>query len=221
MSETRGQDRGSWEWQVIAKVSEMSGKSLWMPAHNRAVDWAGFDTDAFFATQHAAGTSPEDAAILAIVEMARKGTLASRDKAMEFPQRPKDGSGKPLGMDPRRAAGSYLVVQMDWLVATYDPGYYLSLQEVLDDVLDRKVRDELDFPWDEDFAIWRDGRLVAIYHQRQQGEVKAITRFDEAGDDSGGSRHPIRPGWPTHQQWVDSGKGPLWYDPSNPENPVN
>jgi hypothetical protein len=97
-------------------------------------------------------------------------------------------------------------------------GYYRSTNHIVADLLDRVNREDVSDIWGEDYVIWRDGRVMAAIHQRRNDEAKNVTLFNDPGNDPGAAHHSPLPGWPTYEQWIESSKGPLWYEPSNYQN---
>jgi hypothetical protein len=134
-----------------------------------------------------------------------------------FPPRPVNPkTGKPCGPDVGDAV-YYEVCQHDATVAAYHSVYYRSIKAVVADLLERMERQEIEGPWGSDYVVWRSGRVMAVIHQKMTGKQTKVDLFREPRNDPGRPR-PY-PGWPTYEHWVASGRGPLWYDPSNPENP--
>jgi hypothetical protein len=136
-----------------------------------------------------------------------------------LPPPPQYPNGDRMGPDARSSySGYYLVTQQDEVLSAYNSIYYRSTNHIVADLLDRVNREDVSDIWGEDYVIWRDGRVMAAIHQRRNDEAKNVTLFNDPGNDPGAAHHSPLPGWPTYEQWVESSKGPLWYDPSNYQN---
>jgi hypothetical protein len=107
-------------------------------------------------------------------------------------------------------AGVYLVIQRGDVVAIYNGVYFRSTNEVVAD-LEQLIRAGLAGVWSDDYAIWCDGRIMAVIHQPMGGQEQRLYLFNEPRNDpiAGRSIDPM-PAWPTYEEWVAAGRGDLW-----------
>jgi hypothetical protein len=146
--------------------------------------------------------------------------MADKDSYAIFPAYPDDKFGRAMAKVAGYASGYYRVVNETALAAVYNSIYYRSVGEVIADLMDRIKTEEVGGKWGADFAIWTDGRILAVLHEPWEGEQLKVVRFTEEDNDPGGTHHAYARGWPTREQWIESGRGPLWFDGDNPENPA-
>ncbi len=147
--------------------------------------------------------------------------MADEDSLAIFPAFPDDKLGQAMAKFGSYASGYYRVVNETALAAVYNSIYYHSVGEVIADLLERIKTEEVKGKWGSDFAIWTDGRILAVLHEPWEGEQLKVVRFTEENNDPGGAHHAHMRGWPTRDQWLASGKGPLWFDENNPDNPTD
>ncbi len=171
----------------------------------------------------AEGMTTEEAAERIIASMARLGVFRKKVTWAVFPTPPRFPNGKSMEIYDGEQGGYYHVFNEGELAAAYNLMYFHSVEEVIIDLLDRIKTEEVKGKWGSDFVIWFSGRVLAVLHEPMVGTRLQVVRFTEERNDPGspGPHHIHRPGWPTYEQWVDSGKGPLWYDEHNRENPVD
>ncbi len=136
-----------------------------------------------------------------------------------FPEPPTRPDGRPAPQSPKLGYWGryYLVICETEIVAAYNPSYFPSTKEVVSDLLMRIGNGEIDIMGD--FAVWGHGRLMAVSHQKMNSQICDMTIFGDPRNDIAFAGTGYFPGWPTRKQWVESGKGPLWYDRDNPKNP--
>jgi hypothetical protein len=137
-----------------------------------------------------------------------------------YPEPPRRPDGRSMGPDPERTSGFYEVINVADRAAAYSSIYYWFVGEVIADLLDRLKSDEVKGKWGQDFVIWRDGRILAVLHEPMDDEQVKVHLFNEDRNDPGGTDHRHLPGWPTREQWIERGRGDLWFDRDNPENPA-
>ena len=106
--------------------------------------------------------------------------------------------------------GVYLVMQKGDVVVAYNPVYFRSINEVVRDLLDL-IKSGLEGPWGEDYVVWCSSRVMAVIHQLMDEPRQQVVLFnDPRNDPIEGRAVPAWPHWPTHDQWVERGRGDLW-----------
>jgi hypothetical protein len=106
--------------------------------------------------------------------------------------------------------GVYLVMQKGDVVVAYNPVYFRSINEVVRDLLDL-IKAGLEGPWGEDYVVWCSSRVMAVIHQLMDEPRQRVVLFnDPRNDPIEGRMVPPWPQWPTHDEWVQSGRGDLW-----------
>ena len=65
--------------------------------------------------------------------------------------------------------------------------------------------------WSDDYAVWCDGRIMAVIHRSMDREEQKLILFNESQSDPIARRaiDPM-PYWPTYEEWVERGRGDLW-----------
>jgi hypothetical protein len=124
-----------------------------------------------------------------------------------------------MALPVEKYSGYYEVVQGTHRVVAYDSRYFRSIREVVAD-LTGLIEGDLGRPAaGDDYVVWWAGRVLAVYHLHMDDEGKRLVFFDDPRNDprSDGPT-PTWPGWPTYEQWVAGGKGPLTYDPEAARN---
>lgn len=211
---------GTWAWELAGFVFGRIGK---VPPIDYGPDTSPApdeDLDRQVVKWFGEGMIPEEASERTILLMSQLGLLRPAREFFVVPEPPRRPDGRSMGFDPSRAGGFYRVFHDADLIAAYNAVYFYSVDEVLVDLIDR-IRAEGDKrSGRDDFAVWRDGRLLAAIHGPVDGDDKKIVRFTEERNDPGGTDHRCLPGWPTRGQWIESGRGSLWFDRLNPENPA-
>jgi hypothetical protein len=106
-------------------------------------------------------------------------------------------------------SGVYRVMQAAELVAVYNPVYFLSIKEVVADLI-HVIRADPDWEsFDDDYVVWCNQspgeRVLAVLQWRAEKQKQRITVFPEKR-----YRCPPWPHWPTYDEWVASGRGDLW-----------
>jgi hypothetical protein len=140
-------------------------------------------------------------------------------KVIYRPEQPTAPDGTRLGWDAANFSGYYKVVQGTTLVVAYDTCYFRTINEVVSDLLDLIAKGLAGPEAGEDFAVWWEGRLLAVYHQHVDDDGKQVALFnDPRNDPVAGREVPTWPGWPTYEEWVAGGKGPLTFDPEAARN---
>jgi hypothetical protein len=133
---------------------------------------------------------------------------------IERPTPPSGKEGKRLhGFDPS-LSGAWLITRGAELVAVYNPFYYLTPEEIVADFVEIiRVQDDWEFG-DADYVLWKSTST------RDRYWIRATIRWRP---DAGGQRvefYEVKadryvaatpwPGWPTREQWIESGRGDLW-----------
>lgn len=134
---------------------------------------------------------------------------ASQRQVIYRPKPPVSEDGKSWGAGMEHLSGVYRVIQAADLVAVYNPVYFLSVKEVVADLVEllRADPDRQDF--DDDYVVWCNQspgeRVLAVVQWRAQKRNQRVTIFKE-------KRHRFSPWphWPTYGEWVASGRGDLW-----------
>lgn len=134
---------------------------------------------------------------------------AGQPDVLDRPQPPPHPKG-PRAWGLEHIEGAYLVMQKGDLVAVYNPVYFRTTNEVVADLLEL-VAGGLEGPWGDDYVIWCSSRVMAVVHQLMDEPRHQVVLFNDPRNDPNESRPPSRwPGWPSHDEWVASGRGPLW-----------
>jgi hypothetical protein len=116
----------------------------------------------------------------------------------------------PSGWGLEHLDGVYLVMQKGDIVIAYNPVYFRSINEVVRDLLDL-IKAGLEGPWGEDYVVWCSSRVMAVIHQLMNEPRQRVVLFnDPRNDPIQGRTVPPWPYWPTHDEWVESGRGDLW-----------
>ena len=125
------------------------------------------------------------------------------------PQPPTSPEGDSWGRGMECLSGVYRVMQAGDLVAVYNPVYFLSIKEVVADLIDL-IRSDPDWKdFDDDYVVWCNQspgeRVLAVLQWRAAKHSQRITIFKE-------KRQPAAPWphWPSYEEWVASGRGELW-----------
>jgi hypothetical protein len=106
--------------------------------------------------------------------------------------------------------GVYLAMQKGDVVVAYNPVYFRSINEVVRDLLDL-IKGGLEGPWGEDYVVWCSSRVMAVIHQLMDEPRQQVVLFnDPRNDPTEGRAVPPWPRWPTHDEWVERGRGDLW-----------
>jgi len=106
-------------------------------------------------------------------------------------------------------SGVYRVMQAAELVAVYNPVYFLSIKEVVADLINL-IRADADWDsFDDDYVVWCNQspgeRVLAVVQWRAVKHKQRVTIFQELR-----IRCKPWPHWPTYDEWVASGRGDLW-----------
>ncbi len=125
------------------------------------------------------------------------------------PEPPASPDGKSWGAGMEHLSGIYRVMQAGDLVAVYNPVYFLSINEVVADLVN-VIRADPDWElFDDDYVVWCNQspgeRVLAVLQWRADKQDQRVTIFKE-------KRHRFQPWphWPTYEEWVASGRGDLW-----------
>jgi hypothetical protein len=107
-------------------------------------------------------------------------------------------------------AANFAVMQRGDLVALYNGVYFRSTNEVVADFLEL-LQAGLAGVWSDDYVIWCDGLIMAVIHRSMDREDQKLVLFNEPGNDPiNGRIIAAMTGWPTLEEWVESGRGDLW-----------
>jgi hypothetical protein len=108
----------------------------------------------------------------------------------------------------------------------YNPFYFNNIKEIVGDLIDLIRSGELEpFNDFEDYAIWNRGRLLAMIHSIKDFDSEDMKRYIHFFNEDGNQVTEDYPtvletlakglviwdGWPSRQQWIDSGRGTLDY----------
>jgi hypothetical protein len=140
------------------------------------------------------------------------------------PELPIGPTGQRLGLPADSCPEFYNVVTYrNKVVAAYVPFYFVTTREILADFI-ALIRSEAWQEWIDnfaDFVLWSHaGKILAVVHSLVdyeadpiENKVALISELDE----------PPTPyeGWPTREQWIERGKGPLWFHRYNSGNPAD
>jgi hypothetical protein len=134
---------------------------------------------------------------------------AAQRQVIYRPKPPVAPGGNSWGEGMEHLSGVYRVMQAGELVAVYNPVYFLSIKEVVADLVDliRADPDWQDF--DDDYVVWCNQspgeRVMAVIQWRAMRHNQRVTIFKE-------NRPRFRPWahWPTYEEWVAKGRGDLW-----------
>jgi hypothetical protein len=140
----------------------------------------------------------------------------AREPIIYRPQPPPNPKG-PSGWGLEHIDGAYLVMQKRDLVVVYNPVYFRSTNEVVRDLLDL-IAGGLEGPWGEDYVTWCGSRVMAVVHQLMDEPRQRVVLFnDPRNDPVDGRTFPPWPYWPTHDEWVERGRGDLWTTDGGPQ----
>lgn len=207
-----------WRWEMDQLVHDLTDR--WSPDSS---DPDGANLERQQRDWFAHGMPVEEAAERTALMMIRLGVFKDRVTYTCFPDPPRHPNGEIKGPDYGWGGGGYRVLNDADMVAVYIPIYYRSTDEVIPDLIKRLKAEEIKGKWSGDFVIWHAGRIRAVLRESMTSTrprwsvIRFTTRRRVARADDA---HKHAPGWPTRQQWIASGKGPLWFDKDNPENPA-